>query len=178
MPLIDIVLGGGEAERSLDSARRPEGGDLLDLSYDLDRDLSRLRTGERERDAEREREREIERPLRFVRVLRLDVPEELLDCEPESESLESLLSLPDELLSLESEAELSLESDDECDLFLRLSFSLSLRIFAANPDSIARGVLEVTDCPDPPNSAGTLTLGPSFAFLGLSSCWVLEGRDL
>lgn len=190
LPLIDIVLGGGEAERSLESVLGD--GDLFDLSYDLDLDLSRLRTGERERDAERERE--AERARRFVLVRRLDRLEELLDPESDSESLESLLSLPEELLSLESEAELSLDVDDErlddrisnCanelgttayDRFLRLSFCLSSRIFAAKPDSIASGALDVTGWPDPPNSAGTSTLGPSFAFLGLSSCCVLEGRD-
>lgn len=56
LPLIDKVLGGGEAERSRDSARRLGEGDLFDLSNDLDLDLSCLRTGEREREAERERE--------------------------------------------------------------------------------------------------------------------------
>lgn len=60
---------------------------------------------------------------------------------------------------------------------LLLSFCLSLRIFDASPDSIASGAFDVTDCPEPPNSAGTSTLGPSLAFFGLSSCCVLEGRD-
>ena len=105
LPLIDMVLTGGETERSLESARRAGDTDRLDLSCDPERDRSRFLTGEREREAERGR--------RLVRVRLLERLDEALEPEPESEALESLESLPDELLSLESEAELSLEPDDE-----------------------------------------------------------------
>lgn len=151
-----MVLGGGEAETSLEPARRAGDTDHLDLSYDPERDRSRLLTGERERETERGRR---------LRVRLLERLDEALEAESESESepLESLESLPDELLSLESEAELSLDPDDERlkrsvrrvpsleviqgahDRLLRLSFCLSLRIFAAKPDSIASGAFEVTD---------------------------------
>lgn len=108
--MIFIVLGGGETERSSDSSRAllGEGERFLGLSRESERDLSRRRlTGERERERDTERARLLER--RLDPLLDDDAEPELEpESDSESESLLSELLDREELLALESEAELSL----------------------------------------------------------------------
>jgi hypothetical protein len=118
-------------------------------------------------------------------LLRLDLDDPLDEDESESESESDEEEDDDDDDDEEEEEEslslsLSLLLDEELlpsrfDLRF-LFFCLSARILSASPAVIARGALLVTGCPDPPNSAGTTTLGPSFAFLGLRSCCVRLGR--